>query len=125
MYESVNVLGGVIRVDSVPLCLLIACGAGRLNFSPTFLHILSAIKLTKTVRRVSSSFIVVCLLGLKFHNLGRKTQRKPENTVYLSTFTVFLWYPTVNQTPSLFIQTVFFCCLSEFSTQKNGILVML
>ena len=31
----------------------------------------------------------VCLLGLKFHDLCRQTQRKPEHTVYLSTSTKF------------------------------------
>ena len=35
------------------------------------------------------SKIFVCLLGLEFHDLGRQTQRKPENTVCLSTFTIF------------------------------------
>ena len=33
--------------------------------------------------------IFLWLLGLKFHDLGRRTQRKPENIVYLSTVTIF------------------------------------
>ena len=37
----------------------------------------------------------VCFLGLKFHDLGTQTQRKPDYTVYLSTATSFLWHLTV------------------------------
>ena len=43
MYESVNVLGGVIRNDFVPQVIMKACRAGRLNFMPRFLHIHSAL----------------------------------------------------------------------------------
>ena len=42
-YESVNVLGDAIRVAFVPVCILIACGAGRLNFLPTFVHLQSVL----------------------------------------------------------------------------------
>ena len=49
----------------------------------------------------------VSLLGLKVHDLGTQTQRKPENTDYLSTLTSFLWYLTVMQTLLLCIQTIF------------------
>ena len=41
--ESANVLGGAIRTDFVPQCNMKACRAGHLNFSPTFLHTLSAL----------------------------------------------------------------------------------
>ena len=41
VYESVNVPGGEIRTDSVPQCIMKACRTGRLNFSPTFLRLLS------------------------------------------------------------------------------------
>ena len=74
--------------------------------------------------KTAVSKIFVCLLGLKFHDMGRQTQRKPENTVYLSTFTIFLWCPTVMLTPLLCIQIVL-CYLSDSSTQKYCILVML
>ena len=40
--ESVNVLGGTIGANFVPQSNMIACGAVRLEFSPTFLHVLSA-----------------------------------------------------------------------------------
>ena len=43
VYESVIVLGGAIRADFVPQCFMKACRAGRLQFSPIFLHILSAL----------------------------------------------------------------------------------
>ena len=43
VYESVNVLGGAILADFVPQCIMKACRAGHLNFSPTFLHIRSAL----------------------------------------------------------------------------------
>ena len=43
VYESINVLWRAIRADFVPQCFMKACRAGRLNFSPTFLHILSAL----------------------------------------------------------------------------------
>ena len=58
----------------------------------------------------------VCLLGLKFHDLGTQTQKKPECTVYLSNFTKFLWYLTVMQTPLLCIQT-FFLFVELFDTK--------
>ena len=43
MYESINVLGGAIRADFVPQRIMKACRAGPFNFSPTFLHMLSAL----------------------------------------------------------------------------------
>ena len=42
VYESVNVLGGAFRADSVPQCTMISCRAGRPNILPNFFHILSA-----------------------------------------------------------------------------------
>ena len=121
VYESVNVLGTEIRVNSIPIWILIACRAGRPFFPPTFLHMVSfylAFKLMESVRNMSLSFtfshtatkvkkmfdLASCssifklrllsqkccsLLGLKFHDLGSQLQRKPEYTLYLSTFTSF------------------------------------
>ena len=43
VYESVNKLGRKIRADFVPKCIMEACRTGRLNFSLSFLHILSAL----------------------------------------------------------------------------------
>ena len=59
MYESVNVLGGAIRVDFVALCILIAFRAGRLNFSPTFCvycRYYLVFKLTEAIGHMSLSF---------------------------------------------------------------------
>ena len=67
MYESVNVLGGATRTDFVQQCILKACIAGRLNVSPTFLHILSALigiefKRSREPHRLALSIL---LLNLK------------------------------------------------------------
>ena len=43
MYGSVSVLGGAIRTDIVPQCIMKACKAGRLKFSASFVQLLSAI----------------------------------------------------------------------------------
>ena len=122
----------------LPLCFLIACRAARLNFSPNFLHILSAlcgnqIKKSRKTRKFIFSFKhiatkvkkwliwfhvlwvltydschnpFVCLLLLKLNDLCRQTQRKPENTVYLSTFTNLLRYLTAMQTLLLGVQAI-------------------
>ena len=70
------------------------------------------------------SNFVVCLLGPKHHDLGKHIPRKPENTVYLSTFTNLLWYLTVMRIPLLCVQNVF-CYLSDSSTQKYYLMEML
>ena len=43
LYESVNVLGGAMRTNFVPQCIMEACRAGRFKFMLTFMHILSAL----------------------------------------------------------------------------------
>ena len=43
LYETVNVLGRAIRADFFPQRNIKACRAGRLKFSHSFLHILSAL----------------------------------------------------------------------------------
>ena len=58
VYESVNVLGGAIRTDFFPQCIMKACRTGRLNLRPPSCihsrHYL-AIKLRDAVRHMSSS----------------------------------------------------------------------
>ena len=43
VFESVNVIGGAMRTDFAPQCVMKACRIGHLKFSPTFLHILWAL----------------------------------------------------------------------------------
>ena len=43
VFESVDILGPAIRADFVPQCIMEVCRTGRLNFSLSFLHILSAL----------------------------------------------------------------------------------
>ena len=59
MYESVKVLGGVIRADFVPQRIMKACRAGRLKFCPPsciYTRHYLAFKLREAVRHLSSSF---------------------------------------------------------------------
>ena len=72
VYETVNVLGGAIRVDFVSLCILIAYRAGRLKFSPTFPHIPSVLfgsQIIEAVRHMSLSF-TFRHLATKVKNFG-------------------------------------------------------
>ena len=118
-----------------------ACRTGRLNFyPPSCIHSQHcfAFKLRDAVRHMSSPFSFmhfasqvkenwlwfsnwdsclnhfVCLLVVNFQYLFRQTQRKPGNTVYLSTPTNFLWYLTFMQTLFLCVQTIFVSWLTRW-----------
>ena len=85
MFESFNISEGAIRVDFVPLYILIACRAGSLNFSPTLLQILFcylAFKVIEAVIHMSSSFTSkynatnvknIGWFGFKFFDFQTKT----------------------------------------------------
>ena len=92
----------------------------------------NAIKVKKLPDMASCSLICklrprlkhfACLPELKLHNLCRQTQKKPKNTVYLSTFTSLLSYISVMQTLLLCVQM--FCWFSDSSTQMYCLMVML
>ena len=65
------------------------------------------------------SHIFCSFVVLNFHGFGRQTQRKPTNTVDLSTFTNFLLNLTVMQTLSIELQH---CTFSEIKTHVTNIL---
>ena len=81
MHESVNVLGGAIRADFVPQYIMKACGAGRLNFSPTFCiysWLYLAFKIREAVKHMSSSF--------SFKDIATKVKKMVDMTSCSLTF---------------------------------------